>query len=250
MKSLKTIMFAILIFTAFACTKNQVGGSGQVNFEVNADADLVEVTKSNVSDYTDLPSAGDFNITVLDASSALVYSGKISEWDSEQKLLAGEYSVTATYSSIEVEGFDKPCFKGTTSFAIAGGKVTDVKINVSLANTVVKVACTDSFKKYYKDYTFSIVRDGASIVTFAKGETKSAFVDGYKFTLSGDITPYQPAPDVQVAHKTFTKDYSNLNEATAYTIMFDASNVGRSTITISFNDTVETIELGDVELND
>ena len=50
--------------------------------------------------------------------------------------------------------------------------------------------------------------------------------------------------------QTFTKDYTGLNEATAYTIVFDASNVGAGAITISFNNTVETVELGDLELND
>ena len=49
---------------------------------------------------------------------------------------------------------------------------------------------------------------------------------------------------------TFSKDYSNLNEATAYTFNFDVTNVGGATITIKFNDTVETVELGDHELND
>ena len=48
----------------------------------------------------------------------------------------------------------------------------------------------------------------------------------------------------------FSKEYSNLNEATAYTFHFDVNNVGGATITIKFNNTVEEIELGDYELND
>jgi hypothetical protein len=32
--------------------------------------------------------------------------------------------------------------------------------------------------------------------------------------------------------------------------LFDVSNAGGATITVTFNDTVETISLGDVELND
>ena len=38
--------------------------------------------------------------------------------------------------------------------------------------------------------------------------------------------------------------------ATAYTFRFDVSNAGGTSITIEFNDTVETVELGDCELND
>ena len=50
--------------------------------------------------------------------------------------------------------------------------------------------------------------------------------------------------------QTFSAEYTNLHEATAYTLYFDASKVGGSTITITFNDSVEEVELGNVELND
>ena len=106
-----------------------------------------------------------------------------------------------------------------------------------------KVSCTDNFKNYYKDYTFKLTRDGSEIVSFVKGETRAAFVDGYKFTLQGVITS-------ETKTQTFSNDYSSLDEATAYTLMFDAPNVGGSSITITFNNNVETIELGDLELNE
>jgi hypothetical protein len=32
--------------------------------------------------------------------------------------------------------------------------------------------------------------------------------------------------------------------------VFDVTNAGSATITISFNNSVETVELGDIELND
>ena len=81
------------------------------------------------------------------------------------------------------------------------------------------------------------------MVTFTKDETRAAFVDGYKFTVEGTLSS-------ETATQTFTKDFSNLDEATAYTLTFDVSNVGGSTITITFDDTVEEVALGNVELND
>ena len=81
------------------------------------------------------------------------------------------------------------------------------------------------------------------MVTFTKDETRAAFVDGYKFTVEGPLSS-------ETATQTFTKDFSNLDEATAYTLTFDVSNVGGSTITITFDDTVEEVALGNVELND
>ena len=95
----------------------------------------------------------------------------------------------------------------------------------------------------YPDYTFKLSRDGKDIAVFAKGETRAAFVDPWKFTLEGTLVG-------EMKTSTFSKEYSNLNEATAYTFHFDVTNVGGAAITITFNDTVETVELGDFELND
>ena len=99
------------------------------------------------------------------------------------------------------------------------------------------------FKNYYEDYTFNLVRDGQTIVTFAKGETKAAFIDGYKVSIEGSV---KSATNT----KTFSKEYSNLNEATAYTVVFDVKNVGGASITVSFNNEVVEVPLGDIELND
>ena len=102
---------------------------------------------------------------------------------------------------------------------------------------------TEAFNNYYSDYTFKLTRGETTIATFNKGETKAAFVDPWKFKLEGTLVG-------EMKTSTFSKDYSNLSEATAYTFNFELTNVGGAAITIKFNDTVETIELGDYELND
>ena len=185
-----------------------------------------------------MPAAGDFTITILDESSSQFWSGKISEWDSSTPLPAGNYTVNASYGDIEDEGFDKPYFTGTQTFAVKGGETSSVSVPVALGNTIIKVSCSEYFKKYYSDYTFKLTRGTVEIATFVKDETKGAFIDGYKIKVEGTLTG-------ELKTYSFEKEYTGLDEATAYTINFDAPNVGGSTITISFNDTVETVELGD-----
>jgi hypothetical protein len=243
MKHLKTIFGVLALIAAVSCTKSQTEGNGRVAFAVSSNDVVADMTKSNVSDYTALPAVGDFTITILDESSSQFWAGKISEWDSSTPLPAGNYTVNASYGDIEDEGFDKPYFTGTQTFAVKGGETSSVSVPVALGNTIIKISCSEYFKKYYSDYTFRLTRGTAEIATFVKDETKAAFVDGYKIkvegVLQGELKTY-----------SFEKEYTGLDEATAYTLNFDAPNVGGSTITISFNDTVETVELGDYELND
>ena len=240
MKHLKTLFGVLALVAAVSCAK-QSAKSGQVTFEVSSNQTVADVTKSNVSDYTDLPSAADFTISV--SGDEFNWSGKISEWNPVTPLQMGTYTVEAEYGSIEDEGFDKPYFYGNKSFTVLGDESTAVSIPVALGNTIVKIACSDYFKNYYTDYTIKLTRDGADLVSFTKDETRAAFVDGYKFTVEGTLTS-------ETKTQTFTTEFNNLNEATAYTLSFDVSNVGGSTITISFDDSVEVVELGNVELND
>ena len=159
MKHLKTIFSVLALIAAVSCTKSQTEGDGRVEFEVSSNQTVVDMTRSNVSDYTTLPSAGDFTITILDGASAQVWTGKISEWDSTTPLLAGNYTVKATYGNLEEEGFDKPFFTGSQTFAVKGGESTSVSIPVALGNTIIKISCSEYFKKYYSDYTFKLTRD-------------------------------------------------------------------------------------------
>lgn len=243
MKHLKTIMSVMAILAAVSCAKTTVVSNGQVTFGISSDQMVIDKTKSNVSDYTSLPVSGDFTMSIKDAENTQIWTGKVSEWNAETQLKAGAYTVTATYGAVEDEGFDKPYFTGDASFTVTGGQTATVSIPVTLGNTIVKISCTDDFMNYYKDYNFRFTRDGMDIVTFAKGDDRGAFIDGYKFTLEGTLTS-------ETKTHTFSKEYAGLDAATAYTFVFDASNVGSTSITISFNDKVETVDLGDYELND
>ena len=241
MKHLKTIMSVLAVVFAVSCAKTSSVGSGQVNFSVTNNQQIADMTKSNVSDFTALPSAADFNITVTGAD--YTWAGKISEWDPTALLKAGNYSVEAYYGSLEEEGFDKPYFIGSQTFAVVDEQVTEVSVPVKLGNTVVKMDYTDNFKNYYKDYTFKFSRGTKNIATFAKDETKAAFIDGWKVTLSGTYVS-------EIKSYSFTKEYTDLEPATAYTFIFDVNNVGGATLTITFKEGTQTVELGDKELND
>ena len=244
MKLVRTIMGVMTACVALSCAKIQVrSGSGQVAFTIAPEESVVECTKSNVSDYTTLPVSADFMIVVKNSASEPIYNGKLSGWDSATKLKAGAYTVNVTHGDIEEEGFNKPYFYGSASFNIVADQTTPVSVPARLGNTIIKVSCTENFKNYYSDYSFKLLRSGAEIVSFVKDDTRAAFIDGYMVTLKGELTSESKT-------YTFTKEYSGLNEATAYTILFDVSNVGGANITISFNENIDQVDLGEIDLND
>ena len=247
MKLIKASILLLALGAAAGCKKTEApaADTGSITFAVAAQQEVNDVTRSKVSDITDLPAAADFTLTITDAQQKTVWSGTIAQMTGPYTLATGEYTATAQYGATTDEGFDKPCFTGSMPFTINGGDSKQITIPVSLANAIVKVSCSDMFRNYFSDYSFKITTAAGTQIDFPKSETRGAFIDAYKFTIDGTLTN-QGGPA-----QSFSKTYdTGINPATCYTVTFDASSVGGTSITVTFNDTTETIDLGDIELND
>ena len=253
MRHLKTIMSVLLLLSAFACAKvhEEELETGTVSFTVSNNPQIADMTRSSVADFTSLPSGDDFDIAILDASSASVWSGKASEMDAAIQLLEGYYTVKASYGDETVEGFDKPYFVGEETFTVRGGENIEVPVPVELGNSIVKISCSQNFVNYFKEAVFTVKRQN-DIASFRYGnggndfnaayETRGLFVESYKFKVSAVLKTENGEYD-------FEKEYDGIDAATAYAVNFDITNVGGTAITVTFKDTVETVELEDIELN-
>lgn len=226
------LMTVLLAAVAVAsCQKTEQ--TGTMVFSLS-DGDVIEVeTKGNVSDYASVPSESAFMLEVKSGKTS-IWSGSLTDWDPEFKLKAGNYSAEVWCGSAEEEGWSKPYFYGSEEFSIFGGQVSAVDIPVSLGNCIVKIACTDMFKNYYPSYSFTITTGAGNEFEYKEG---GLFMDAYKFTVSGKLTA-QNGKTSDIEPKTW-----NVEAAKCYTVKFDVSNVGGVKITVSFDNTVETVEL-------
>jgi len=243
MKKFLSVAVPALLLSV-SCQKGS-DSTGNIIFEVKPVTEIDVVTRSSVSDYTVLPSASDFNIKVLNSKSAIVWEGGLDEYDSQTSFKTGSYSVSASYGLEGDEGFDKPYFCGTADFIVESGETSTVSVPVSLGNCLVKINCSDIFKSYFPDYSFTLTTGSGTVVDFSKEETRAAFIDAFKFSVSARMKSQGGAL------KTYSKSYdSGILPATCYTLAFDVTNAGGVSLTVSFNDTVDVVDLGDIELND
>jgi len=244
MKHTYIYMVLLAAFMAFSCAKESEPGKGRVVLTLSGDYHLTEVvTKGLVSDYVALPSADDFYLTITDETSSVAWEGMFSEWDEDMILLEGQYNVSASCGSLEEEGFGKPYFFASKDFVVTGGQTVEVALTAALANTIIKVAATENFRNAYDDWSFSLSRSGVVIVQYEKDDSRGAFIDGYQICFEGVLSR---------GGKTYAlkQEYTALDPATAYTITVDTDNIGKLSILIKFNDEVEVVDLGDLELNE
>ena len=240
---IKTMSAAMAALTILAACSRQSGAEGNVRIALEQQPNLIDVsTKSSVGDFTTLPLASAFTVTIKDAQDNIT---PVTDLASPLTLPAGTYTAIATYGSLTDEGFDKPCFKGEQNFTVTGGDSQTVTIKVKLAGSIVKFSFTEAFTNYFSDYTFTVTTGGGTVISVPKTESRAIFMDAYSFKISGTLT--QPSGSTQAFAE---KEYKNLEAATCYTLKFDASNVGSNTITITFDDTTTDAELVEVDLND
>lgn len=226
-----------------SCQKES--GNGRLGFEIESgDVEIVQLVKSSVSEYTAMPAQGDFSLDVRNEDGSSYWNGLQKEWDNQTAVPMGNYTVTANYGDSSQEGFGKPYLTGKTSFAVDSGKMSNVSVGVKLGNCIVRINCTEAFRNYFPDYTFTIRTGADNSFSFPKTETRAVFMDAFKFTVSGSMTNQGGTKQSFAA-----KEYANLEAGTCYTLTFDAGSTGGSSIKISFDDRVDVVDLGFIELN-
>lgn len=150
----------------------------------------VDVNKS-VTTRADITSSEAIAVDILNASNAVVKHAD--DWKSLDDVLlpVATYTIKA-YSAdknMETQGFDAlPYYEGQSSVAIEANKAKTVEITCKLAQTMVSVSCSESFKSTFSDYTCYIEGADALSIPFVKDESRTAYVKaGQSLTVKVDF---------------------------------------------------------------
>lgn len=149
----------------------------------------VDVNK-NVTTRADVTSSEAIAVDILDASAAVVKHAD--NWTELNNVLlpVATYTIKA-YSADkdkEAQGFEAaPYYEGQEEVAIEANKAKAVEITCKLAQAMVSVNCSESFKTAFSDYACSIEGTDLS-VPFVKDETRAAYVKaGQPLTVKVDF---------------------------------------------------------------
>ncbi len=151
-----------------------------------------------------------------------------------------------------------------------------VEVHVTLKNSILRIKCTEMFTKYFSEYsavvTQSTADDAPSVEyeqdkialhseaataddTATAAEATGAFFEPVKTYITYTFTPNpDQAQGPNAAVKTGVvggADGVRLNSKTCHTVIFDVTTIGGvDNLTITFNEDVTTIPIGDIEIND
>lgn len=216
-----------------------VAGTGGIRLHVTTDNQVTDARPTRAGDLT-APAAEDFSIRLdkTDGSISKTWAS-LADFNQEDAFSTGAYNLTAFYGNIEDEGFELPCFQGSTQLMVLEQRLTEVEVTATLANTMVSIDYTDAFKKYFSDYKTTVHSEGHSYVEIPKDETRPAFIAPGNVDLTVEFTK----PNGQNA-KIQPASFAGLAKH-HYHITFDVNNgnVGEAQLTIEFDDTLAQEEV-------
>ena len=150
----------------------------------------VDVNKS-VTTRADITESEAIAVDILDESNAVIQHAD--DWRNLDDVLlrVATYTIKA-YSAdknMETQGFDAlPYYEGQSSVLIEANKAKSVKVACKLAQTMVSVSCSETFKSTFAGYTCYIEGADALSIPFVEGEERAAYVKaGQALTVKVDF---------------------------------------------------------------
>jgi hypothetical protein len=245
---------SLFALTLSACSKESVKGDekgeGQVSISCVTITE-VDDTRANVSCTT--PAAEDFSLRIEGVGHTYTADyATIAEFnEGDNYLHYGTFKATVTAGDIADEGYDKAVFVGSAEFVVEPRKSTAVEVTATIANSLVKVEVTDSFKSYFAGgHTLKLVTSAGNEFDVTE-QTEPLFVAPESFTVTGTAVkqPNQSGAEGTVVTLPEYKT-TEVKAQTLYTVKLDVENAGSAQLTITLNDTlVESIDI-EQELND
>lgn len=241
MKHTFGILMAVILASAAVSCRSLAEGEGYAVFTIS-EGSVAEQTKSRVSDFVQLPlDPALYSLTLKYLKTGeTVFEAALESWDSSRKLAPGQYSAYLCCGDSDSEGPAAAWFEGGADLNVEPGKIAETTVEVTLGGSIVKIAATPAFEEYYPQRSFVISTSGNPQGFLWEGTP--IFVNR-QFSVGGTLVT-EDGRSFTLSAKTW-----RVEPSTCYTVTYDVTNVGSVTVEITFDDTVQTVDLGQIDIN-
>lgn len=150
---------------------------GAVNLNFSTDGRVMRLTRADDTLSPVVPDGSMFKVdfTKSDNTYSKQWSS-VEAFNREKSFSMGDYTLTASYGDLNIEGFDNPYYMGSSSVHVSPGATTDVNVVATLANAMVSIRYTDQFRENFQAYSAAVQTEGHDWVMFAQDENRPAYV--------------------------------------------------------------------------
>lgn len=230
--------------TACSAEDSPLGGStGSIAPEVALDTEVAASARSARSDAELTAEDLVLALTSSDGSYSNSWNG-VSAFPTDEKFKTGGYTLTASYGTLENEGFDKPYYFGSTDLTVTENNTTRVSLTAQLANSMISVEYTDNFKGYMQAWSAELHADGGEYIYYAQDETRPAYLRPGATSVNVELTK----PNGQTA-KLLAANFVTEPRHHYHVTVDLAQGAGDAVLIVKFDDSVDQEDI-EIELSD
>ncbi|MCM1117161.1 MAG: DUF4493 domain-containing protein [Pseudoflavonifractor sp.] len=175
------------------CSDDKVNtglGSGAINLEIAVDTHIKVAGDASTIPVIDIqePSPDDFNVYITDTEGNKARWSGMSPSGTQERLLPGQYELSAISGVIGDEGFNTPCFYASAPVVVKNGETSRVSLKASLAHTLVEVDYAPSVAETFVNVTATLHSEGAGYVEYPMDATGPLFLKSGDVSVSLDAT--------------------------------------------------------------
>ena len=248
--------FLTMLFALSSCTQESYTGEGDsgsfqlslaTRYEViagdpNLQQDAAEQTETDVNLFSVAISKGEETLYSWNTYREMQEAGA-------PELRPSTYTVKAWHGDINQEGFDAPCYAGSSELVIRKGETTPVAVTCYLSNAKLQVAYTENFKKYFETYSAQVASSLGNTVEYVQDETRFAYFKPGTLTVKAKVRKAGQASESVYEVKTIQAEAQH-----AYVLTLDV-DAGSATMTVTFSedrlhpDEEKVFDVSDAALN-
>lgn len=229
------------------------GGAGNGRIALDIDLDASPLTGKNpavsrAAGEIKAPVTADELKLTLKASDDRDYTKtweSLAQFDATELIPVGTYTLEATYGDATSEGWGKPYYYGVADLRVRNEQTTDVSMTVALANSIIAIKYTDTFKDYMQKYSATVHSEGGGYFEYDETSSDELYILPGVATIDVTVTkPDGTEGTVEAARFTAMPRYR-------HTVTIDVNNgeVGKEFLTLTFDDTLDneefTIDISD-----
>jgi len=228
-------IICIALLAVVSCAsdgKKVLTGTGTIGLSIEIDPSVLSAGTATVCD--DVPDPYDLEVRLRSADGK--YSGSwtsLAEFPSGEAFATGVYLLEVLYGDINKEGPDTPYYYGVSTVSVREDIPASVSVTCQLANVMLSLDFSDSFRERYIDYSAVLHSIGHGYVKYAKDETRAMYLNPGDIDLTISLT--KPDGKVTKFHPTTLKGAQARHH---YNIFFDiqSDNDGTPMLVLDVDD--------------
>lgn len=218
--------------------------SGFVTLDMQLDANPVGAELSRADDSR--ISLSSLLLTLTDKDRKKVTTHSVDDFADAKEIRTGAYMLEATFGTKGEEGWGKLFCYGLQEFRVRLGKVTEVSMPVTMANSMVEINYSEAFSQYLTDVTTSVVTEAGNLFDWSGDHTDDLYISPGTFSVSVSFTkPNGKSATAVVGPYTAEAKHQ-------YAVNLDVDYASAEKIVLTIDDTLtekeETIDISDENL--